>query len=665
MLDFFRKYQRSFFILITGTVIASFIFFGTFSTFSEPERVIDCAIGAKIDGSSLMLSEVQKLARFIATDREDALEGRGLPPNLCNDGVIRYDLIQERLAHLIVGEYFEALKADLSDRLEKAKRFKPYAHPEASFLSAQSVWDHFIPDLNRQVVQLQSQDSVTPALFEQLASIYQLQHQLEADLLRQILIHQHRQYPWLTVDQRLSYEDLALFGFHSVSDWFGHNFVDLSAEFILNVAAAAEGKGYQVSLEEAKGDLIHNFQESIRKMGQGAPLINFQNHLRMLRFDERSASEAWRKVLLFRKYFEDVASSALIDTLPYKDFARYVKEEAVIQAYRSPIVIGSSEDLSQLQFYLKTISGKEELPKAILSVDEVEKKCPELVKTTYKANVAQVSKKELALKPTLKQVWDWETDDRNWPLLRQEFGLLDVATPQERFKILERFEKRAQVDQWVREKLVDQHPEWIEEALALAPLKEESWSVSGRGEPQLKKEGIYYRIENLEKVKEKHILTFGEARGILQKLVPKGAGESDCKKNPFLLASQEAQRALKQNPIDPRWIKTGEDPLLDQFKFERKQESVFRTSKEDWMREQAFLMLPDLWSPIQVADNGEVVFFYVEEKKTSQDPILDQLTFGKETLAADAKAYIAERLLQVVKQKQAIVIPLQKETDFD
>lgn len=661
MLEFFRKYQRSFFAVITTVVISSFIFFGTFNTFAEPERNVDRSIGKKIDGSSLMLSEVQRLARFIATDREDAVQGRGLAPNLCNDGVIRHDLVKEGLAQLVVSEYFDAVKGELEGRLEKARRFKPYAHPEASFLSAKTVWDHFIPELNGAVEGLQKEAAVTPAVFGKLAKIYQLQHRLQPDVLRQILIYQHRQYPWLTVDQKLSYEDLSLFGFHSAADWFGHNFVDLSAEFILNAAAAAEEKGYRVSLEEAKGDLIRNFQDSVEKMGQGAPALNFHNHLRMLGFDERTASEVWRKVLLFRKYFQDVGSAAFVDRLPYKDFAEYAKEEAVVQAYRWPVAIRSAQDLSEWQFYVKAVSGKEGLPTAILPVDEVEKKFPELVSTTYKAKVAEVSKKELALKPSVKQVWDWETDEANWPLVKKQFSLAEAKSPEERFRILERFEKRSEVDQWAREKLVDQHPEWIEEALAAAPLKEKTWSVSGKEEPNLKKEGIHYRIEELEKVKEKHILTFTEARDRLSKLAPKGEGDFYKEKNPFALATKEALAALKKNPSDPRWVKVGEDPLLDQFRLEKKEQSVLRTSKEDWMREQAFLLLPDVWSPIHVADNGDIVFFYLQEKKSHPTPILDQLSFGKETLAADAKTYVAERLLQVVKQKQAIVIPIQQE----
>ena len=81
------------------------------------------------------------------------------------------------------------------------------------------------------------------------------------------------------------------------------------------------------------------------------------------------------------------------------------------------------------------------------------------------------------------------------------------------------------------------------------------------------------------------------------------------------------------------------------------------------MKEQAFMMLPDFWSPIHVADNGQIVFFYLQEKKANPAPILDQLAFGKETLAADAKAFVTERLIKVVKKKKAIVIPIQKEDE--
>lgn len=662
MLEFFRTYQRYFFFVITVVVIASFTFFGTYSTFGEEPERKDRMIGRVVDGSAMMLSEVQKLSRFISTDREDALQGKGLVPNFCNDGVIRYDLLKSGVADILVKEYFDGLKGDFEARLDKARRFKSYVHPEAPVLSAKAVWERLVPGLNEEVAALQAEGLATPEVFGRLSKLYQLHSRLQPEILRRILIYQHQQYPWLSIDQKLSYEDLSLFGFHSIADWFGYHFVDLMAEFILNVAAAAEEKGYKVSLEEAKGDLVYHFVEAKTD-------LNFHNHLRMLGFDEKSASEVWRKVLLFRRYFRDVGEAAFVDRLPYRDFAGYAQEMVVVQKYEWPLQLKNGKDLAELQFYIKAVCAKSKgaLPEGFLPVEEVEKKVPALVRVNYRAKVAEVSKKEIALRPSLKEMWDWQVNDPNWARLAKQFSLPpQLNTGSDRFTALEKLEPkiRSQVDAFSRECLVDENPAWIQEALDAAPLNEKTWSVAANEEPILQSDGIYYRVEDLEKVGEKQILTFQEARTILSQLVKAPEGEYSKEKNPFVGASKEALAALQKNPLDPRWVQSSADPLIDQFKLRRKEVSIQRNSQENWMKEQAFMMLPDLWSPIHVADDGEVVFFYVQEKKANQEPpILDQLDFGKETLAADAQRYVTERLLKRVKMKNAIVIPIQKEDE--
>jgi hypothetical protein len=667
MPDFFRKYQRYFLLLITVVTVASFAFFGTYSTFGERNERPDRLVARAVDGSAMMLTDIQKLSRFIATDREDAMDGRGLSPNFCNDGVVRYDFLKARLADLLVAEYFDALKGDLEARLEKAKRFRPYAHPKAPLLSAKAVWDRLLPSLSAELAAVQEEKEASPGLFSHLARLYELQGRLHPEMLRRILIYHHQQYPWLTIDQRLSYEDLALFGFHSIVDWFGHNFVELVAEFILNAAAVAEEKGYTVGLEEAKGDLLHHFVQSMEKLAQSDAKadMNFHQHLRMLGFDERSAAEVWRKVLLFRAYFRDIGESAFVDRLPYRDFAGYAKETAVVEKYEWPLQLKNGQDLAELQFYLKAVASpsKSSLPTQFLSVAEVEKKYPQLVQTTYRAQVAEVPKKQIGLRASLKEVWEWEIE--NWERLKKEFAVPAVVSRDERFKTLGSLEPklRSQIDAFARACLVDLHPEWIEEALTAVPFAEKTWAVSADEEPDLREEGMLVRMEHLEKVSEKQILSFAAARPVLAKLVGSVEGECPKEKNPFVAAAKEALLALQKDPLDTRWVCSGADPLADQFKLERKEQSLQRTSQENWMTDEAFLMLPELWSPVHVADSGEVAFFYLKEKKAHQAPILDQLNFGKETLAADAQRFVADKLLQAVKKKQAIVIPVQKEDD--
>ena len=70
-------------------------------------------------------------------------------------------------------------------------------------------------------------------------------------------------------------------------------------------------------------------------------------------------------------------------------------------------------------------------------------------------------------------------------------------------------------------------------------------------------------------------------------------------------------------------------------------------------------MQPDTWSPID--ESGE--FFFVQEWRTDPTPVIDRLMFGKEMLAADAKLYLTEKLIEMMNEKNTIVIPLQKEDE--
>jgi hypothetical protein len=217
----------------------------------------------------------------------------------------------------------------------------------------------------------------------------------------------------------------------------------------------------------------------------------------------------------------------------------------------------------------------------------------------------------------------------------------------------------------------------------------------------------YHRIENVEKMGEKQVLSFAKARPILKELsnaylekeyakVREKAPEQfqtaegkwkplkevreaaimaifsevfkaiDTKEKPLsfyiprrlLKASQSALAALQKNPEDRNWLNAGSDLLSEQFKLERKETEIQRTTDADWMREQAFFMIPNQWSGIHVAEDGKVAFFYMQEKSAKEAPILEELAFGKEVLAADAQRYTAEKLLDLVKEKEAIALIL-------
>ncbi len=761
MLEFFRKYQRYFFIVITVMVIASFSFFGTYSTFTDGEKKDDRTVGYAIDGSPILSYQVHQMARFISMDGEDPPQGRGVMPNFLNDGVIRYDFLRAGLADVLVSAYFEPLKEGFQSRLDKAKRFRPYSHPEAPFLSAKAMWDRYSPLMNSELSAIQSETEASPATFTHLSKLYQQQSYLHPELLRRILMMQHQQYSWLNIDPRLSQDDLSLFGFHTLTEWFGDEFVNLAAQFILNSAIIAEQKGYRVSIEEAKGDLLHNFEKSMQGLAsqQIKPDLTFKQHLRMLGFDDRSAAEVWQKVLLFRRYFNDVGQAAFLDQLPFEDFASYAMETAVLQKYEWPQALHfrNFQDLLDFQVYLKAVSKAPKdplsLPDSFFSMEEIEKKYPELVQTDYKIRFSRLTKSQIGLKASMKELWEWQ--EKNWELLKKEFSFLPLAeSAEKRFEALEKLESpdRSLVDIFARGQLVDLNPSWVEEALSKAPKSELalaiSGSVSGPTIRQLPVENgerlasliaraqtedpeavanllcycddgkTFFRIESVEMTSEKHILTFEKARSVLSDLSDRVLKEEyqkirspkfqteDGQRKPFAEVKEEvgllayadlfkaldkmdksgfrsfknpiefytscrlaapacaALEDLKKNPLDSHWISlTNGDPLVQQFKLERKECNIQRTSKEESMKEEAFIMMPNQWSPVRVADEGQIVFFYLQEKKRADTPILDLLSFGKETLASDAQRYLAERLLENAKGKNAIVIPLQGEKE--
>lgn len=749
MLEFFRKYQRYFFVFISIVIISSFSFFGTFSTFSQEAKQEDRVVARSVDGSPLMLSEVRALSRFIETDREDP-SGHGFLPNLCNDGVVRYDLLRTGLADLLAASYFDAMKGEFVTRLDRVKRYRSYVHPQIPMLSAEAVWDRFFPAMGKELSVLKNQEEATHSTFSHLSKLYQQQSYLTPETLRTLLVYQH-QHLGLRVDPRLQNEDLSLFGFHSLSDWFGRPFLTLASQFILNAAAVAEQKGYQVTLEEAKGDLLVQFHRSLQKMKSDSSeqSLTFSGHLRNLGFDEKSAAEVWRKVLLFRRYFQGVGQTAFVDRLPFKDFALYAREVANLAVYEWPqaLRLRNLDDLLEFQLYLSAVAPKPEnpldLPSLFYSTEVVESDFPELVQSTYRVKCKEVSISQVALRAPVKEVWEWELDEKNWDALKGAFSFLPQScSREERFQSLEKLspQERSRVDSYARLRVLERHPEWVEEATLAADIREQTISISkassslsridkpwrlcslldraARGEEEAKRElfaysdddKTLYRFEEIEKLKDPHILTFRDAKsqGILARIVDRSLSAAYPKLRekhrskfeseqgswrPFSTVRGEVAKIVYRDVFDaiqgleernwtddlyakfrlltatrkayqaPDDFTRHMDTLEDQFKLERSELSIQRTSQEEWMKEKAFVMMPNEWSPIRVPPNGELSFFYLIDKKPCENPILEQISFGKELIAADAQRYLAEKLLESIFQTKSIAIPMEVENE--
>lgn len=568
MLDFFRRHQRYFFLVITIVVIISFSFFGTYSTLGSNTWREQIAFKA-IDGREVIRSDVDEMALFLSTDAEDKMLFGGVwGPNFLNDGVIRNDFLETGLGLELALAYREDLQEDIEKRMAKEKKFKPYAHPHAPFLSVQNIWSYFSPQISLSFDSMQtSQNGLDSDALHHRIKLYLAEKQIPASTLRYLLRFQEKQYEWIKPDERLNQTDLSLFGYHFIEDWFGPNFTRLVSEFIINAAILAENQGYVVSKAEVLSDLVRKTQASYQSnqdnpnLGVTSAEEYLSEQLRRLNMDQARAIKIWRQVLLFRRYFHDAGANALVDLLTNQKLHHFAQESVTVDLYRLPpsLRLSKFDDLQNLEFYLYAVTKQDKLdilalPQEFLNISQVEKINPELIQKRYVLEVSQVSQKTLQARIGLRELWNWEVEEKNWNALAKQYPALGVKlakTREERFEAMESLDPttRTLVDSFSKHAIVKSHPEWVEQSLDAAKpekmvvglrIQGGKMPFSGLDEKEKRLEFIrlldeaplgeniasdsplhdfsvdqqvYYRIAVLSRSKAKEILTFEEANG--------------------------------------------------------------------------------------------------------------------------------------------------------
>lgn len=574
MLEFFRKYQRYFFSVITVVIVISFSFFGTYSAISNANYHEQIAFTA-VDGTQIKRSELDQMALFLGTDAEDKLLFGGIwGPNFLNDGVMKKDFLQNGLAEVIAIEYKDLLKQDLDARGEKEKRFTLYTHPQAQFLSVAAIWSYAAPQMKAQFDALRSnQDFAASQAFTERVNLYLSERNLPAPTLRQILLYQQRQYSWLIPDPNLDRMDLSLFGYHTIEDWFGPRFLRLAAEYVINSAKIAEKQGYRVSKEEALAELIANSENSYKQnlknpyIGVATSGEYFNEQLNRMGLDQNKAVAIWRQVMLFRRLFHDMGQSVFVDPQTFAAVNDYNLEMIEGAVYRLPQALRFSgmRDLQKFQYYLAAVSkpsGADKdsliLPTAFSTPSEVAKHHPELVQKRYVLEISRADKNRLSAKVTLKDTWKWEIESANWDKLKKQFadiGTKKGDTPEERLAVLDALDDRTRdkIDAFARKEIVEAHPEWVDQALDESESKQSAVSIRlkggktpfegledheafirlldhakiGESDPKLAKwtanHSAYYRVKVLERTPDFEVMTFAEAQknGALDPLVDK------------------------------------------------------------------------------------------------------------------------------------------------
>lgn len=567
MLEFFRKYQSYIFLVVTVVIVISFSFFGTYNTIvSDPVR--NQVVFTAVDGENIRRSDLDEMVMFISTDDQDKqFFGGAWGPNFLNNGIIRKDLIESGIGEILAIQYLEDLKPDLESRLQKEKAYVLYTHPQAKFISQESVWSNYAPKINENLKALKnSQFGASASAFNTRVQLFLSEMAFPGNYLRYVMNSQEKQLKSVAHDANLDRVDLSLFGYHTVEDWFGPRFIRLSAQFIINAAKIAEQKGYTVTKEEALADLMRNSQISYNQninnpnLGVANSTEYYNEQLRRLGMDQNQAVKVWSQAMLFRRLFQDVGNAVFVDPLTYKNFSQYANESVEGELYSLPkeMQFADYRTMQKFEIYLSLVSKQSadesknlSLPEKFLTVAEVSKRNQELVQKRYLIKFTEANKKNLTSKVSLKETWNFEVD--NWDLLKNKFPEIAVKkaeTREERFKTLESLDDvtRSRVDQFARAEIVEEHPEWLTDALDKSRERTTTVGLSNKGNSSIF-EGLingedlikeldklplgasslkftadnqhYYLITVLDRAENAEILTFAEANrsGILDQLL--------------------------------------------------------------------------------------------------------------------------------------------------
>ncbi len=441
MLQFLRAHQKGIFLCVAVVVICSFFFFGTYGALDSrvDSKSQDHVAFYAMDGSEVRESDIEDLSHL--------LNGWG-------SAFFAKEFISTGLGMMVAERYMPQIESEIQERLHRARRYVPYVHKEIPFLNVQTIWSHFVPGMTERVSFVQKGEGGISHLCGALFLLYMDQIRLPPEQVKQILSYYMSQYGRVKPDAHFAHYDPALFGFHSVEEWFGPTWLRLMARVMINGSVMARQAGYSVPFEEALA-LFPDVQGR-----------------------ERYA-KLWQKVMEFALYSASVGRSVLVDPLICAQFASYAQESVQVDLYALP------EEL-QIQTFFDVLKAKLYDEIQTIPLAFVEKKYPELIEEGLELVYRETSRQELAAEVSLKQMWQWQMEDEGWAVLVDKKGLPYIADKTERFAYLESMDakKRLEVDECAQVHMLG--VDRIDRALRDAEEKRIVWGLRRAGLAGLK-----------------------------------------------------------------------------------------------------------------------------------------------------------------------------------
>ncbi|NGX61737.1 MAG: hypothetical protein K940chlam9_01226 [Chlamydiae bacterium] len=692
MLHLFRKYQKYIFLFTTVIIVTSFVFFGTYRAFA-PSGLHQEAKGpvvlGTLDGKKISQARFEQMSQFLSSEGWLGGGKRPFAGNFLNDGIISGELL---------GVYSgfgatlpEEAREELSSRLEREKNYELYQHPHNSAISLRNLYSLFAPELLEKLQALQESDDPIES-FGARVDLLLGQQNLPPSYVTQVLRYQERENGKIPADPRLMKDEITLFGYRDMTDWFGEAFVEYATKIVFQTAAMARQQGYTVSYAEVWSDLLYQSEQAFDSI-RGRPNLAISSggellylYMRQNGLTEDSLTALWNEILLFKRLLHDVGDASIVDTLPMEEFYSYAHENATVALYQmsEEFRFHTLADLQEFESYLEGVgevrTSPLDLPSQSAPIATVEAIAPELVGRRYRLYVTEVAPEVLQARVGIKETWEWELDPQNWALLENEFPEL-AEKKGSHFEILEGLpsKRRTALDAFTRKQIAEKHPEWISERFQEGQMEEHDLFLSatstlpfaGLSNPAaflalIEKEdeitgytqdGVYhYRILVADREDEKEVLTYKEAKrmGVLKTLSERLDGVMLANRVIEALSSLELKDQGHYAPhrfasyLEAHATKAPEGDLAKQWKVVRKETTLTRSAPSFLSLERALQATPETLSEVAVDEKEGAYRFQFLEKKHDTTIPLQKVLQAQALLSQESRGHFLEALIPLI-----------------
>ncbi|MEG1542087.1 MAG: hypothetical protein RR302_02435 [Victivallaceae bacterium] len=492
MLSFFYRHQKTCMIVAIASLVFSFVSVGIFQLVEGLGKRSQCGatVFATPEGVEIKETRFKALVNFCDVE-STPFGGNPLDWNFLNKGLVSEWFLNRSFGQIV----FEKLRLkeiyESKNAFEKKYRF--YRREDAPFIASEEVWKSsasgFFSALNDF---LNHNEPSSVEGFRLRVALFTEEKAFPPAFLQRMLQYRQEMYG-LPVDQRL-YSDpssFSLFGYKTLSDWFGRDYIKTIAGVVCCGASKAEKNGFKISKKEAKLFMLAKAHESFKFCCEKLKFRGsfdefFLAYLRKLDCSETVLIEIYRDIMLFEKLMQSMKGLSPFDFHPIKDFSMWAGESVDVELVHLPqeLILSSIDDLASFEAYIDAVyppcKNLLDLSDNRFSPNDVKKKEERLVGRSYEMDYVVLSLKELESGVTVQELRDWQRDPVNKSVLVHEFPFLSSG---EIISLDKNTKKK--VDSFSRRQLILGKPDLIKNMLKNKPVTRATIILSKGKDPIL------------------------------------------------------------------------------------------------------------------------------------------------------------------------------------